>query len=143
MWFLIFLCFGTAIATFVLGWTYTREAPDSDWSWHTPTHHDPAAMFCYSAMAFRLGAIFIGIRPLLENPDDYQYKSFLGFAFGLSFACSATAGGLCEFSTPGALVPSLAADTALLFGLGALIEAQAGVSESKRQNSFRGYWRQK
>jgi hypothetical protein len=42
---------------------------------------------------------------------------------------------------PGYLVPSLAGDMALLFGLGALVEAQAKFSEARRTNSFGRYWR--
>jgi hypothetical protein len=75
----------------------------------------------------------------LENPKDYEYKVFIWLWFIVATVCSIIAGGLCRFSTPGYLVPSLAGELALLFGLGALIEAQARFSEGSRTNSFKRY----
>jgi len=68
-------------------------------------------------------------------------KFSYGSGFILATVCSIIAGVLCRFSMPGYLVPSLAGDMALLFGLGALIEAQAKFSEARRTNSSGRYWR--
>jgi hypothetical protein len=78
MWALIFLRSISAVGFYALGWTYAHEAPDNNWSWHTPKHHDPVPLFCYSAFAVRLGGIFIGVRPLLENPRTMTIK----FSYG-------------------------------------------------------------